>query len=245
MHGATGPTGSTGPAAAGRIGLTGPTGPAGIDVIGLTRLTGPTGPAVGPTGPTGPNAGASIPTHDKGMAADFLATFDPNAQQSSFRPPDRAGTGHPMLAAALDYAKRGWDVFPAPPGKKKSHKSAEYSGRAKWGKTRDPEQIRRDFNRWPKANIGIATGADSGIWVVETDTLKGHDVDGIASLRALEEQHGPLPRTLMAESPIRLTPPLLQMAGRDRDQEFHIGHRPRHRRARGRRHGDRTTIGAR
>jgi predicted P-loop ATPase len=85
MHGATGPTGSTGPAAAGRIGLTGPTGPAGIDVIGLTRLTGPTGPAVGPTGPTGPNAGASIPTHDKGMAADFLAAFDPNAQQSSFR----------------------------------------------------------------------------------------------------------------------------------------------------------------
>jgi hypothetical protein len=106
-----------------------------------------------------------------------------------------------MLAAALDYAERGWDVFPAPPGEKKSHKSAEYSGGAKWGKTRDPEQIRKDFKRWPMANVGIPTGAESGFWVIEADTPEGHDVDGIASLRALEEKHGPLPTTLMAESP--------------------------------------------
>jgi putative DNA primase/helicase len=107
-----------------------------------------------------------------------------------------------MLIAALGYAARGWDVFPAPPGeKKKSHKSAKYSNGANWGKTRDPEQIRKDFNRWPKANVGIPTGPDNGFWVVEADTPKGHDVDGIASLRALEEKHGPLPTTLMAESP--------------------------------------------
>ena len=47
------------------------------------------------------------------------------------------------LAAALGYAKRGWDVFPAPLGEKKSYKSAQYSNGAKWGKTRDPEQIRQ------------------------------------------------------------------------------------------------------
>ena len=116
---------------------------------------------------------------------------------------------NPRLAAALSYAERGWDVFPAnlslnkATGKfnKKSYKSAEYSGGANWGKTRDPKQIKKDFKRWPKANVGIATGADSGIFVVETDTPKGHNVDGEASLRAREEKHGPLPKTLMAESP--------------------------------------------
>lgn len=105
------------------------------------------------------------------------------------------------LIAALGYAARGWDVFPAPPGEKKSCKSAEYSNGAKWGKTRDPEQIRRDFQRWPNANVGIPTGADAGFWVVELDTPKGHAVDGIASLHMLEEKHGKLPPTLMAASP--------------------------------------------
>src|SRR5262245_33019907 len=115
----------------------------------------------------------------------------------------------PVLAAALSYAERGWDVFPAnisfdkATGKfnKKSHKSEKYSNRAKWGKTRDPEQIRKDFVRWPEANVGLPTGADNGFWVLEADTLKGHNVDGIASLRKLEKQHGALPKTLMAESP--------------------------------------------
>src|SRR5262249_9560796 len=69
------------------------------------------------------------------------------------------------------------------------------------GKTRDPKQIRKDFTKWPDANVGLPTGRDSGFWVVETDTPKGHNVDGEASLRALEEKHGPLPETLMAESP--------------------------------------------
>src|SRR5437879_12971179 len=40
----------------------------------------------------------------------------------------------PMLSAALEYAAMGWEVFPAPLGQKKSHKSEKFSG-AKWGKT--------------------------------------------------------------------------------------------------------------
>jgi hypothetical protein len=110
----------------------------------------------------------------------------------------------PMLAAALSYAEtRHWDIFPADTsGKnKKSYKSAQYSNGAKWGKTRDPEQIRKDFRKWPEANIGLPTGKNNGFWVLEADTLKGHNVDGIASLRALEKKHGALPKTLMAESP--------------------------------------------
>jgi hypothetical protein len=53
-------------------------------------------------------------------------------------------TGQPRcLPAALAYARVGWAVFPAPPGTKKSHKSAAFSGGVNWGATRDPEQIRR------------------------------------------------------------------------------------------------------
>ena len=103
--------------------------------------------------------------------------------------------------AALDYAARGWFVFPVPPGTKKSHKSAEHSGGRNWGATSDPEEIRRDWARWPDANVGIATGAASGFFVIEADTAAGHGVDGIAALAALIEAHGPLPETIEALSP--------------------------------------------
>src|SRR5215831_13475141 len=105
------------------------------------------------------------------------------------------------LPAALKYAAKGWRVFPAPRGERKSHKSAEHSGGRNWGATNDPVEIKRDFARWSEANVGIPTGADNGIWVLDADTLEGHGVDGIASLRALEDQHGKLPATLTAESP--------------------------------------------
>ena len=83
-------------------------------------------------------------------------------------------------------------MFPAPPGEKKSHKAAEHSNGVRWGATGDAEQIRADFAQWPEANVGIACGAESGIFVVECDTPRRADVDGIASLRALEAEHGAL-----------------------------------------------------
>ena len=107
----------------------------------------------------------------------------------------------PIVDAALSYAAKGWRVFPAPPGEKKSRKSAAFSGGQRWGATNEATQIKRDWARWPDANIGIATGPESGFWVVEADTLEGHAVDGVASLKQLEAEHGALPETLMAESP--------------------------------------------
>lgn len=106
-----------------------------------------------------------------------------------------------MLEAALSYARRGWCVFPAPPGTKRSYKSKNYSGGRNWGNTTDPEQIKRDWKRWPDACIGIATGRESGAWVFDADTKEGHDVDGFASLETLEAKHGPLPETLIVFSP--------------------------------------------
>jgi hypothetical protein len=117
------------------------------------------------------------------------------------RPRIRPAMQPRCLAAALAYAERGWAVFPVPPGTKKSYKSGKRHGGARWGATKDLDQIRRDFTRWPKANIGIPTGAENGFWVLEADTPKGHDVDGIASLQALVTKHGPLPETRLVESP--------------------------------------------
>ena len=77
----------------------------------------------------------------------------------------------------------------------------EFGSGQKWGKTRDAALIKRYWTLWPEANIGITTGADNGFFVVEADTAEGHSVDGIASLHALEAQHGKLPDTLTAESP--------------------------------------------
>jgi hypothetical protein len=106
-----------------------------------------------------------------------------------------------MVFAALAYASRGWSVFPVPPGQKKSYKSAARSGGQKWGKTKVAEEIRRDWQTWPDANIGLPTGADSGFWVVEADTHSAHGVDGIASLAALVAANGELPPTRVAVSP--------------------------------------------
>ena len=107
-----------------------------------------------------------------------------------------------MLTSVIGYAaERGWWVFPAPMGEKKSHKAAANSGGRKWGMTRDLAEIEADWNKWPDANVGLPTGEVNGFFVVEADTEEGHGVDGIAALAELEKNHGPLPKTLMAESP--------------------------------------------
>jgi hypothetical protein len=106
-----------------------------------------------------------------------------------------------IFAAALTYAGRGLAVFPVRPGRKCSYKSAQYSNGRAWGMTRDAGEIYRDFMRWPRARIGIVTGAVSGIVVVDIDTIEGHGIDGSIALRELEAKHGSLPQTLQAISP--------------------------------------------
>ena len=155
------------------------------------------------------------------------------------RPPDK------VLDAALFYvALFDWVVFPVPPGTKKSYKSAKYSGGRRWGATNDPSIIERDFRRWPRANIGIPTGLENGFWVLEADTKKGHAVDGIASLRALERKYGRLPKTLMAISPSGSLHLLFQMAEARPDRlQLGIEGRARRRCPRRRRHGAGATVG--
>jgi hypothetical protein len=108
-----------------------------------------------------------------------------------------------VLEAALLYAERfGWVTFPVPRGTKKSYKSAAHSNGQRWGATNKPEVLKRDYLRWPNANIGIPTGAENGFFVVETDTIEGgHGADGAVNLKKLALRHGRLPETLMAISP--------------------------------------------
>jgi hypothetical protein len=55
--------------------------------------------------------------------------------------------------------------------------------------TTDEKQIRAWWKKWPKANIGIRTGAESGLVVLDVDPRH----KGFISLQLLEKEHGGLP----------------------------------------------------
>jgi hypothetical protein len=120
-----------------------------------------------------------------------------------FYPDEPPAIDAPVVDHALYYAQRGWHVFPVRLGTKISHKSAARRDGRKWGQTVDIAEIRRDFQTWPDANVGIACGTASEMFVVETDTADGHGdgIDGAAELAKLEAVHGMLPATLEAISP--------------------------------------------
>ena len=82
-----------------------------------------------------------------------------------------------LLGAALDYASRGYPVFPV-----RGHDKVPL---VKWGEaaTTDAATIRGWWTRWPLAMIGMPTGARSGIDVLDVDRKNG--VDGLENLRAL------------------------------------------------------------
>ncbi len=54
------------------------------------------------------------------------------------------------------------------------------------------EEVRRWWRRWPEANVGIVTGAVSGLVVLDVDPRHG----GEDSLAVLEGIHGPVPHTV-------------------------------------------------
>lgn len=107
-----------------------------------------------------------------------------------------------MLDAALGYAGRGLFVFPLHGVRADGACTCGRHDCGSVGKhprtpnglkdaTTDPGQIRDWWTRWPDANVGIRTGAESGIVVLDVDAKNG----GLDSLDALLYEHGPLPRT--------------------------------------------------
>ena len=96
-------------------------------------------------------------------------------------------------AAALDYAARGWAVFPLVPGGKVPATPHGFKDA-----TTDEAQIRRWWGSRQQAGVAVATGPPSGLFVLDVDIKT---VDGRETLRDLEERHARLP-----EGPQALTP---------------------------------------
>jgi Bifunctional DNA primase/polymerase, N-terminal len=90
-----------------------------------------------------------------------------------------------LLDVALDYAARGWAAFPLQPRTKEPA-----TKRGFYDATTNPATLQRWFARF-YYNVGIRTGAASGVFIVDIDGEAG-----ASNLRALEAEHGPLPATL-------------------------------------------------
>jgi Bifunctional DNA primase/polymerase, N-terminal len=105
------------------------------------------------------------------------------------------------------YAQRGWPVFPvhiAVRGECSCGKPActskgkhPQTAHSFYDATTDEDVIRTWGEvDYPRANIGIRTGKESGLVVLDIDPDKG----GEESLRQLEEQYEPLPETVTVVS---------------------------------------------
>ncbi len=92
-------------------------------------------------------------------------------------------SGPSMRAVALHYAGAGWHVFPLRPRQK-----TPLTEHGCLDATKDKAKITEWWQRWPTANVGIATGANSGLLVVDID-----GEDGELALAELVAAHGPLP----------------------------------------------------
>jgi len=101
-----------------------------------------------------------------------------------------------MVHHALKYAELGWKVFPVAPGGKKPLIPKSQGGTGFKDATDDPEQIREWWDKYPDANIGLATGKESGVLVLDFDLYKDPD-----TLISFQESFGALPETYVQESP--------------------------------------------
>jgi hypothetical protein len=92
--------------------------------------------------------------------------------------------------AALDYLTRHWSVIPV--------RARDKRPATRWVEFQHRHPRRSEvqdwFRRWPTSNVGIVTGAVSGLVVLDIDVRHGGD----ESLDALIQEHGRLPHTVEA-----------------------------------------------
>ena len=112
------------------------------------------------------------------------------------------------LEAAIQYARRGWAVFPCHSvdgegvctcgDNSPDHKTAKHPRTPNGVKdaTTNEDVITRWFTQWPNSNIGLACGRDSNVIAIDVDPKHG----GFESLEdfEMERPDGPLPITLKA-----------------------------------------------
>jgi len=97
-----------------------------------------------------------------------------------------------FLNAALHYASIGWQVFPLAPGQK-----IPITTHGVNDATTNEAQIRAWWSKWPHANIGMACGAGSGVYVVDVDVSATGNVNGLESLKEFPS----LPLTIRQDTP--------------------------------------------
>jgi Bifunctional DNA primase/polymerase, N-terminal/Primase C terminal 1 (PriCT-1) len=119
------------------------------------------------SGTEGKGAGATAPVPAIGAAADWaiFPLHTPAGDGCSCRKPGCENVGkHPRTANGLKDA------------------------------TADPELLLKWWSMWPQANVGVRTGAESGIVILDVDPCRGGD----DALHGLERAHGALPATIEA-----------------------------------------------
>ena len=87
-----------------------------------------------------------------------------------------------MLNSALHYASMGWKVFPLAQGSKVPREGSKGVHDA----TTDEQQINEWWSMEPSANIGIATGQESNLIVI--------DVDGDPGMQSMRQVVPQLPK---------------------------------------------------
>jgi hypothetical protein len=95
-----------------------------------------------------------------------------------------------IAQAALEYLQRHWSVIPVLPFEKRP----AIRWMAFQNRYASEDEVRGWFEQWPTANVGIVTGAISGLVVLDIDPKHG----GNASLAELVVQHGPFPHSIEA-----------------------------------------------
>lgn len=92
--------------------------------------------------------------------------------------------------AALEYLQRHWSVIPM-----RGHDKMPI---IRWQEFQyrlaTTSEVEEWFRRWPDGNVGVVTGAVSGLVVLDIDPKH----DGDESLARLIREHGPLPHTVEA-----------------------------------------------
>ena len=111
-----------------------------------------------------------------------------------------------MVEKALEYADRGWKVVPLHTvksavcscGNLQCASAAKHPRIKEWQIhcSSDVGEIREWWQKWPDANIGLATGKASGFFVLDIDPRHG----GKESLQKLVKKNGILPKTLTSNT---------------------------------------------
>jgi hypothetical protein len=96
------------------------------------------------------------------------------------------------LELALDYAQRGWPVFPCHPETKAPLPVTGFKAA-----TTNSQAILRMWARMPDALIGVPMGPASGVWALDIDVDPGKAVDGETAISAL----GSLPSSISQRTP--------------------------------------------